>query len=399
MENSEIFRNHQAQTFPFPSSIEIVSSKENYLFDKHGNKYLDFVAGVSVNTLGHCNKIISRSVKKQIDKFSHVMVYGEFVQEPQTKLAKLLSDSLPKSLSCSYFVNSGTESIEGAIKLAKRCTGKSKIISFKNSYHGSTAGSLSVMGYEHQKSNYRPLIPNCISVDFNSLEMLTEIDSDTAAVIIEPFQAASGFTKANKEFLKALKNRCLETNSLLIFDEIQSCYGRTGKVFAFEHTNIIPDILCIAKGMGSGYPIGAFISSNEIMNVFTHNPTLGHITTFGGNPISCVASYETLNYVLNNNLQKLSIEKEHLFKNCLKHKLIKEIRGKGLMLAIEFNDSILAKYIVENSLKKGLILFYFLLTKTAIRITPPLTITNNEIRKGSKIIINLLNNYNNKLES
>ena len=393
MKNLEVFKKHQAQTFPFPSAIEITSAKGNYLIDSDGFKYLDFVAGVSVNTLGHCNKYINESVKKQIDNYSHVMVYGEFVQQPQTKLAKLLSENLPKSLSCSYFVNSGTEAIEGALKLAKRYTGKSKIISFEKSYHGSTAGSLSIMGYENQKSNYRPLIPNCVSINFNSTEMLDEIDSQTAAVVVEPYQAASGFVKADKSFLKKIREKCIEHGSLLIYDEIQSCYGRTGKLFALEHYNIIPDILCIAKGMGSGYPIGAFISSYEIMHKLTHNPTLGHITTFGGNPISCTASFETLKFILKNDLSAKSLEKENIFRTILQHELIKEIRGKGLMLAVEFNNSELASYVVTESLKRGLILFYFLLTKTAIRISPPLTISNSEIEKGCNIIIELLNSY------
>ena len=393
MKNLEVFKKHQAQTFPFPSAIEITSAKGNYLIDSDGFKYLDFVAGVSVNTLGHCNKYINESVKKQIDNYSHVMVYGEFVQQPQTKLAKLLSENLPKSLSCSYFVNSGTEAIEGALKLAKRYTGKSKIISFEKSYHGSTAGSLSIMGYENQKSNYRPLIPNCVSINFNSTEMLDEIDSQTAAVVVEPYQAASGFVKADKSFLKKIREKCIEHGSLLIYDEIQSCYGRTGKLFALEHYNIIPDILCIAKGMGSGYPIGAFISSYEIMHKLTHNPTLGHITTFGGNPISCIASFETLKFILKNDLSAKSLEKENIFRTILQHELIKEIRGKGLMLAVEFNNSELASYVVTESLKRGLKLFYFLLTKTAIRISPPLTISNSEIEKGCNIIIELLNSY------
>ena len=393
MKNREVFKKHQAQTFPYPSAIEITSAKGNYLIDSDGFKYLDFVAGVSVNTLGHCNKYINESVKKQIDNYSHVMVYGEFVQQPQTKLAKLLSENLPKSLSCSYFVNSGTEAIEGALKLAKRYTGKSKIISFEKSYHGSTAGSLSIMGYENQKSNYRPLIPNCVSINFNSTEMLDEIDSQTAAVVVEPYQAASGFVKADKSFLKKIREKCIEHGSLLIYDEIQSCYGRTGKLFALEHYNIIPDILCIAKGMGSGYPIGAFISSYEIMHKLTHNPTLGHITTFGGNPISCTASFETLKFIIKNNLSAKSLEKENIFRTILQHELIKEIRGKGLMLAVEFNNSELASYVVTESLKRGLILFYFLLTKTAIRISPPLTISNSEIEKGCNIIIELLNSY------
>ena len=393
MKNREVFKKHQAQTFPYPSAIEITSAKGNYLIDSDGFKYLDFVAGVSVNTLGHCNKFINESVKKQIDNYSHVMVYGEFVQQPQTKLAKLLSENLPKSLSCSYFVNSGTEAIDGALKLAKRYTGKSKIISFKKSYHGSTAGSLSIMGYENQKSNYRPLIPNCISINFNSTEMLDEIDSQTAAVVVEPYQAASGFVKADKSFLKKIREKCIEHGSLLIYDEIQSCYGRTGKLFALEHYNILPDILGIAKGMGSGYPIGAIISSHEIMLKLTHNPTLGHITTFGGNPISCTASFETLKFILKNDLSAKSLKKENIFRTILQHELIKDIRGKGLMLAVEFNNSQLASYVVTESLKRGLILFYFLLTKTAIRISPPLTISNSEIEKGCNIIIELLNSY------
>lgn len=382
----DIFKKHQAQTFPFPSCLEVESAKGSYLYDVNGKAYLDFIAGVSACSLGHSNPIITDAVKQQLDKYSHVMVYGEYIQSPQYKLAQLLANNLPNNLSTTYFTNSGAESIEAAMKLAKRATGRPEIISCKDSYHGSTQGALSIMGNEEHKAKYRPLLPSCNQIIYNDVESLVNITKQTAAVVIEPIQGGTGFVTPSNNFLQKVRKKCNETQTLLIFDEIQTCFGRLGTLFGFEKYEVIPDILCIAKGMGGGMPIGAFISTWELMNLLTFEPKLGHITTFGGHPINCAASLATLEHLLSTDIMQEVAEKEQLFRTYLKHPKIKEIRGKGLMLAIEFEDEALAKKVVEQSLKKGLILFYFLFTKTAIRITPPLTISNKEIIEGCNIV-------------
>lgn len=386
----EIFKQHQAQTFAHPSCLEIKSAAKSYIIDINKTKYLDFTAGVSACTLGHSNPIITNAVKAQIDKYTHVMVYGEYIQSPQYQLAKLLAENLPKNLSTTYFTNSGTEAIEGAIKLAKRATKRSEIISCKNSYHGSTQGSLSIMGNEEYKYAYRPLIPNCNQIIYNDVDSLKNITNKTAAVVIEPVQGASGFITPKDNFLQKVRKRCTQTDTILIFDEIQTCYGRLGKLFGFHQYNVNPDILCIAKGMGAGMPIGAFISSWELMNLLSFQPQLGHITTFGGHPVNCAASLACLRHLLNSNIMQKIVSKEKLFKQHLTHPKIKQIRGKGLMIALEFNNEELAKSVVEKALENGLLLFYFLFNKTAIRITPPLTISDDEIITGCKIIRDIL---------
>ena len=351
---------------------------------------MDFVAGVSTCTLGHSNPIITNTVKEQLDKYTHVMVYGEYIQSPQYKLAELLAENLPKNLNCTYFTNSGAEAIEGAMKLAKRATGRSEIISCKNSYHGSTQGALSIMGNEEKKAKYRPLLPDCNQIIFNDENTLENITNKTAVVVIEPIQGATGFITPTNNFLQKVRKKCNETGTLLIFDEIQTCFGRLGNLFGFESYNVVPDILCIAKGMGGGMPIGAFIASWELMNLLTFQPKLGHITTFGGHPVNCAASLATLEVLLSANIMSKMEAKEQLFRQQLQHSKIKEIRGKGLMLAIEFDNEELTKEVVEKSLDNGLILFYFLFTKTAVRITPPLTISEKEIIKGCEIIKGIL---------
>ena len=386
----DIFKKHQAQTFPFPSCLEIASAKGSYIYDVNGKAYLDFIAGVSACSLGHSNPIITDAVKQQLDKYSHVMVYGESVQCPQYKLAQLLANNLPQNLSTTYFTNSGAEAIEGAMKLAKRATGRPEIISCKDSYHGSTQGALSIMGNEEHKAKYRPLLPSCNQIIYNDVDSLVNITKKTAAVVIEPIQGGTGFVTPNNNFLQKVREKCNETQTLLIFDEIQTCFGRLGTLFGFEKYDVIPDILCIAKGMGGGMPIGAFISSWELMHLLTFEPKLGHITTFGGHPINCAASLATLEHLLAADVMQKVSEKEQLFRLHLKHPKIKEIRGNGLMIAIEFKDEKLAKKVVEQSLENGLILFYFLFTKTAIRITPPLTITDKEIIEGCKIVKGIL---------
>lgn len=385
-----IFKDFQAQTFSYPSCLEVQSAKGSYLIDKNGKKYLDFIAGVSACSIGHNNPKVINAIKNQCKKYLHVMVYGEFIQKPQYKLAKKLADNLPKKLSTSYFTNSGTEAIEGAIKLAKRATGRSEIVSCKNSYHGSTQGSLSVMGNEYYKSSFRPLIPDSNQIIYNDLDSIKYITKKTAAVIIEPVQGASGFIVAKEKFLVEIQKKCKKTGTLLIFDEIQTCFGRIGTLFGFEAFKIVPDILCIAKGMGGGMPIGAFISSKKLMNLLTFNPELGHITTFGGHPLSCVASYSTLEYLCSSKTLHYIDKKEKLFRKELQHPKIKCIRGKGLMLSIELHNEELVTKVVKESLNNGLLLFYFLFTKSSFRITPPLNISNKDIKKGCKIIKSIL---------
>ena len=386
----DIFKKHQAQTFPLPSCLEIESAKGSYIYDVNGTAYLDFVAGVSANTLGHSNPIITDAVKEQLKKYTHVMVYGEYIQSPQYKLAKLLSDQLPENLSSTYFVNSGAEAIEGSMKLAKRATGRSEIISCKDSYHGSTQGALSIMGNEEHKAKYRPLLPNCNTITYNDENSLENISKQTAAVVIEVVQGGTGFVIATNNFLQKVRQKCNETGTLLILDEIQTCYGRLGTLFGFEKYNIIPDILCIAKGMGGGMPIGAFISSWELMNLLTFEPKLGHITTFGGHPINCAASLACLQHLLSTNIMEEIDKKEQLFRTHLSHPKINEIRGTGLILSVELDSEELSRKVVEKSLENGLILFYFLFTKTSFRITPPLTISEEEIIKGCNIIKEIL---------
>lgn len=384
------FLKYQAQTTDFPLALEISSAKGSYIFDKEKNKYLDFVAGVSASNLGHRNKIISKAVKKQIDKYWHVMVYGEFIQEPAVKLCELLSNNTPKSLSSTYLTNSGTEAIEAAMKLAKRFTGKTKIIAAFNGYHGNTQGSLSIMGYEDRKRAYRPLIPHVEFINFNDDDDLDKICNNTAGVILETIQGGAGFILPKKNYLKRVKERCEKVNALLILDEIQPGIGRTGKLFAFEHYSVTPDILVYGKGLGGGFPIGAMTTDIKKMHLFKTNPILGHITTFGGHPVIAAAALANLKETLNSGIMDKINSKEKLIRSLLKHKYIQEIRGKGLMLALILVDVGIAKKLISNAFKNRLILFGLLFEPKAVRITPPLTISKKEIRLGCKTIIDVL---------
>ena len=386
------FIKYQGQTTENPLGLEVIKAKGSYIYTKD-KKYLDFVAGVSVNNLGHSNPIINNAIINQLKDYSHVMVYGEFVLKPSIKLCELISKILPSKLDSTYLTNSGTEAIEASLKLAKRSTGKQKIISMINSYHGSTHGSLSVSGFEKRKRRYRPLLPNIFHINFNSLSDLELIDNNTSCVIIEPIQGGAGFLQANMKFLRELRKKCDDTGAILIFDELQSGLGRTGKMFAFQHYDIIPDILVIGKALGGGFPIGALICNKSLMDKFKYNPILGHITTFGGHPVIAKAGIETIKYILKKNLQSKALQKEKLFKSVLKHELISEIRGKGLMIAMIMKSEKIANYLVQECLKKGLIVFFLLYEKKAIRITPPLTISKKEIKIGCKLIIELLNDY------
>ena len=386
------FIKYQGQTTDNPMGLEVIKAKGSYIYTKD-KKYLDFVAGVSVNNLGHSNPIINNAIINQLKDYSHVMVYGEFILKPSIKLCELISKILPSKLDSTYLTNSGTEAIEASLKLAKRSTGRQKIISMINSYHGSTHGSLSVSGFEKRKRRYRPLLPNIFHINFNSLSDLELIDNSTSCVIIEPIQGGAGFLQANMKFLRELRKKCDNTGAVLIFDELQSGLGRTGKMFAFQHYGIIPDILVIGKALGGGFPIGALICNKSLMDKFKYNPILGHITTFGGHPVIAKAGIETIKYILKKNLQSKALQKEKLFKSVLKHELISEIRGKGLMIAMIMKSEKIANYLVQECLKKGLIVFFLLYEKKAIRITPPLTISKKEIKIGCKLIIELLNEY------
>lgn len=389
----QLFLLNTAQTSPFPRLLEIESAEGMYLFDHAGKSYMDLVSGFAVSNTGHRNTRVVQAIKDQADKYLHLTVYGEYVQSPQVKFAKKLSSLLPSSLSSVYFVNSGAEATEGAMKLAKRFTGRSEIIACKNSYHGSTQGALSVMGNEYYKQAYRPLLPGIRFIDFNVQKDLEQINSGTAALIIETIQGEAGVRVPDPEYMQALRQRCDQTGTLLILDEIQTGFGRTGKLFGFEHFNIIPDILLLAKGMGGGMPIGAFISSTEIMGVLKENPMLGHITTFGGHPVSCAAGLANLEVILEENLFEDVPAKELLFRSCLKHPGIKEVRGMGLMLSIQLNSFEQVENISRRCVDKGIIIDWFLHCDTAMRIAPPLIITEEEIRKACEVIIDAVEFY------
>ena len=386
----DIFFAHQAQTTPKPIGLEVKKARGSYIIDKDNKKYLDFVAGVSACTLGHSHPKVIRAVRRQMRKYLHVMVYGEFVQDEPVQLVKLLADQLPEQLSCIYLTNSGTEGIEGALKLAKRATGRQRIISANNAYHGNTQGAMSVMGYEERKRAYRPLIPGTSYIQFNDIGDLEQINEQTAAVILETIQGGAGFIVPTNDYMKAVRERCDKLGALLILDEIQPGMGRTGKLFAFEHYNMIPDIFVTGKGLGGGFPVGAFGASKKLMNLLQDEPILGHITTFGGHPVIAAACHATLKTLLQSNLIAETIEKEQYIREQLQHQGIKEIRGKGLMLALILPTPELAQQLVKIALERPLLLFFLLFEKRAVRVTPPLTISKKELKKGCDIILNIL---------
>ena len=389
----EDFLRYQAQTTPHPMALEISHAKGSYIYDIEGNANLDFVAGVSACSLGHCHPKVIKAVKNQLDKYMHVMVYGEFIQEPAVAYAKLLASLLPSPLETTYLVNSGTEAIEGALKLARRYTGRSELISANKAYHGNTMGSLSIMGFEERKSAFRPLIPDISFIDFNSQADIQKITNKTAAVVLETIQGGAGFIEPQNGYLAKVRRRCSEVGALLILDEIQPGFGRTGNLFAFEHYDCIPDILVMGKGMASGLPVGAFTASNEMMATLLDNPKLGHITTFGGNPVIASACLATLKEITESDLITASLAKEIVIRKLLKHKFIKEIRGKGLMLALIMESAEIADHLISAAAKKHLILFWLLFEKKAVRISPPLTISYDEIEKGCQIILEILNDF------
>lgn len=384
------FLSYQAKTSPYPIGLEIKRAKGSYIVDQKGKKYLDFVAGVSACSLGHRHPAVVRAMKRQLNRYMHVMVYGEYAQSPAVDLCKLLAKHLPSSLEVTYLTNSGTEAIEGAMKLAKRVTGRGGFIAAKNAYHGSTQGALSLLGVEQQKEGYGPLLAEVEFVTFNAFDELTKITTKTAGVVLETIQGGGGFILPAKEYLLAVKKRCDEVGALLILDEIQPGIGRTGKLFAFEHYGITPDILVIGKGLGGGMPIGAFCSSTQNMETLTHSPSLGHITTFGGNPVIAAAGLATLQTIINKKLMAEIDAKEALFRECLVHPKIKQINGRGLMLAPILENPEQVSKVVFSCLEKGLILFFLLWEKKGIRLSPPLNISKREIRKGCKILLEAL---------
>ena len=381
------FFKYQAQTSPHPFALEISHAKGSYIYDSSGKKYLDFVAGVSANSLGHNHPKVSEAIKNQLDAYAHVMVYGEFVQKPQVDLCKLLASTLPKELQSVYITNSGTEATEGALKLAKRVTNRSEIIAAKNSYHGNTQGAMSVSGVEKQNAAFRPLIPGITFITFNCEFCLQQITTKTAAVILETIQGGAGFIEPINNYLSKVKKRCQEVGALLILDEIQTGIGRTGKFWGFENYNVVPDIIITGKGLGGGMPIGAFIASFEHMNLLKDNPKLGHISTFAGHPVIAAAGFATATEILAQNLLAESMRKEQLIRKHIKHKAIREIRGIGLMLAVIVETPELAAKIIFKCLEKGLILFFLLFEGSAIRITPPLTISDDELIQGCKLLL------------
>ena len=387
--NRQLFLRHLAQTSEAPLALEIERAEGLYLYDTEGTKYIDLISGISVSNLGHRHPNVMRAIAEQSEKYLHTLVYGEFVLSPQVKLAKKLTELLPANLDCAYFVNSGTEATEGAIKLAKRYTGRKNLVSFKNAYHGSTNGALSLMSDDYFTAAYRPLLPGVRHLDFNNFDELSKIDETCAAVIVEPIRAEGGVELPLENYLEALRNRCTETGTLLVFDEIQVGCGRTGKMFAFEHYNVVPDILLLAKGFGGGMPIGTFISSREIMSTLTHDPVLGHITTFGGHPLSAAAALATMSTLEENYDELINAvpAKEKLFRTLLQdNPKIKEIRSAGLFMALQLDNFDQLSKVIRNCIDKGLITDWFLFNASAMRIAPPLIIKEEEIVRACEII-------------
>lgn len=389
----QLFLANNAQTTNFPLLLEFERAEGVYMYDTAGKAYIDLISGIGVSSLGHGNPYVINAIKQQLDKYMHLMVYGEYVQTPQVRFAEKLVSVLPEHLNSVYFVNSGAEAVEGALKLAKRYTGRSGIIACHNSYHGSTHGALSVMGNEEYKQAYRPLLPGVGFIRFNHIDDLDLITEDTACVVIEILQGEAGVRVPDMAYMQALRKRCTQTGTLLILDEIQAAFGRTGKLFAFEHYDIVPDILVLAKALGGGMPVGAFIASNQIMSSLKENPILGHITTFGGHPVCCAAGLAALEVLLNENLVEQVDAKAGLFCELLIHPAIKEIRGKGLMLALELESFELNKKIIDRCIENGVVVDWFLHCSNSMRIAPPLIITEDEIRKACSVILEAIDHF------
>jgi len=395
--NRQLFLQHVATTSDFPIGLEIERAEGIYMYDPNGKPYLDLVSGVSVSNLGHGHPRVRQAIKDQVDKYMHLMVYGEFIETPQVKLAKLLADNLPESLNSVYFVNSGSEANEGALKVAKRYTDRTEIIAFQNAYHGSTHGALSVLGDEEMKNAYRPLLPDIRFLEFGNVADLAQISDKTACVILEPIQSEGGMIIPSKEFIQTLRARCTEKGALLIFDEVQMGFGRTGKLFAFEHFDVVPDILCLAKAMGGGMPIGAFISDKKILDSFKNKPMLGHITTFGGHPVCCAAAKASLEVLLEEKIVDDVQRKGELFVSLLKdHPLVKGFRQLGLFIAVIVESQEIMIEIMKEGFELGVVMDPFLFCPAAYRIAPPLNITDDEIHHASDLLIQAMDNVMSK---
>lgn len=391
MNQRELFLRHIGQTSPAPLALEIVKADCCTLYDAEGKEYIDLIGGISVANIGHRHPKVIEAIQKQLDAYLHIMVYGEFVEAPQVQYAKLLTGHLPASLNAVYFTNSGAEAVEGAMKLAKRITNRTQIIAFNNSYHGSTQGALSVMGDEYWRNAFRPLLPDVLHLEYNSVESLDEITEQTACVIAETVQAEAGIIVPEKKWIQALRKKCTETGTLLILDEIQTGFGRTGKLWGFENFDIVPDVLLLGKALGGGMPLGAFIADKKLMDAFTDNPVLGHITTFGGHPVSCAAGMAALKALLEEKWIDTVKSQEELFQSLLVHPKIKAVRSFGLWMAIEFDSFETNKKVIDACIADGLLTDWFLFASNCLRISPPLIISEGQVRKAAAIIIHSLN--------
>ncbi|HTD92543.1 MAG TPA: aminotransferase class III-fold pyridoxal phosphate-dependent enzyme [Chitinophagaceae bacterium] len=387
MNQRELFLRHVAQTSDAPLALEIVRAEGSRLYDRSGKEYIDLIGGISVANTGHRHPKVIQAIHEQLDAYLHIMVYGEFIESPQVRYAKLLTDHLPPSLSMVYFTNSGAEAVEGAIKLAKRVTGRSRIIAFKQSYHGSTQGALSVIGSEYWRNAFRPLLPDIFHLDYGSMEALEEITEQTACVLAETIQAEAGIIAPSKEWMLALKKRCVQTGTLLILDEIQVAFGRTGSLWGFGQFGIVPDILLLGKALGGGMPLGAFIADRPLMMSLTEQPVLGHITTFGGHPVSCAAGMAALHVLLEEKLMDTVGEKEKLFQSLLVHPAISSIRSCGLWLAVQFDSFETNKRVIDACIADGVLSDWFLFAADCLRISPPLNISEEEIRTACEVIV------------
>ena len=390
MNERELFLKHIAQTSPSPLAFEIKKAEGCLLYDTNGKEYIDLIGGISVANIGHRHPKVIEAIKKQLDAYTHVMVYGEFIESPQVLYAKLLTDNLPPSLNSVYFTNSGAEAIEGSMKLAKKITNRTQIIAFRNSYHGSTQGALSIIGDEYWRNAFRPLLPDVLHLEYNSFRSLDEISEKTACVITETIQAEAGIIVPSKEWLQALRKKCIEFGTLLILDEIQAGFGRTGKLWGFENFEIVPDVLILGKALGGGMPLGAFIADKKMMDAFTENPVLGHITTFGGHPVCCAAGMATMKVLLDEKMIDGTKEKEELFRSLLVHPKIKTIRSFGLWMAVEFDSFETNKKIIDHCIQNGIMTDWFLFAPNCLRISPPLIVSENHITDACKKILNAI---------
>jgi acetylornithine/N-succinyldiaminopimelate aminotransferase len=393
MTHRQLFLQHNAQTSTAPLAIEMVKAEGCRMWDADGKEYLDIIGGISVCNVGHRHPKVIEAIQLQLEKYLHIMVYGELVQNPQVQYAKLLTDHLPASLNAVYFTSSGTEATEGAMKLAKRITSRTEMVSFNNSYHGSTQGALSVMGDEYWRNTFRPLLPGIHHANYNSFEALDMITTNTACVIAETIQAEAGVNAPLKEWIIALRNKCTQTGTLLILDEIQCGFGRNGTLWVFEQFGIVPDILLLGKALGGGMPLGAFIADKKLMDSFSDKPVLGHITTFGGHPVCCAAGMAAMNVLLEEKLVDGVYSKEQLFRSLLHHPKIKAVRSRGLMIAVEFENFEQNKQIIDACIEAGVFTDWFLFASHCMRIAPPLMISEEEIRKSCSTILSVLNRF------